>query len=450
MAADQSAAWQAIRLRHDTSGRPAMTYEMRYAAAALLLLGAPGALSAQQESTRLLGEVRVRGEADRPAGVDTLDAFTLLRSRIGVEATLSPRAVVLLQLQDARTFGEELSPTDGRADRIDMHQAWLQYRIDASGYAISLRAGRQEIGLGNERLVGASNWTNTGRSFDGLRAMVGPAAGSWRLNTLAATVRERGRRFAGVQSDRNDQRFGGAFLEAGAVELFALHDREAAFRVYSGVNRTTLGSRLNAPLPGPFTASLEGSYQVGTQALSGAGAAISQDIRAWMTGVRTGVVTPLTVLPSLGLGLDVLSGDADPADGTYRAFNTLYATGHRYHGYMDLITDPAGRTRERGLINGIASARVALPRDLGLDIDAHGFWTQQQFAAAPDRFMGWELDLTLPVRLGPGQQLQLGYSVFRNGAAAPLVGLGREGAVAHWAYLQASFSFGGRFPQLID
>jgi hypothetical protein len=424
-----------------------MRYGMRFAAAALLL---PGALSAQQESIRLLGEVRVRGEADRPAGVDTLDALTLLRSRIGVEATLSPRAVVLLQLQDARTFGEELSLTDGRADRIDMHQAWLQYRMDAGGYAISLRAGRQEIGFGNERLVGASNWTNTGRSFDGLRATAGPATGSWRLNALAATVRERGRRFTGVQSGQNDHLFGGAFLEAGALELFALHDRAAAFRVYSGVDRTTLGSRLSTPLPGPFTASIEGSYQLGRQILSDAAPTMVQDIRAWMAGVRAGVATPLTVLPTLGLGLDVLSGDADPSDDTYRAFNTLYPTAHRYYGYMDLITDPAGRTRERGLINAIASARVTLPRDLGLDIDAHGFWIQQQFAVAPDRFMGWELDLTLPVRLGPGQQLQLGYSAFRNGPAATLVGLGREGAVAHWAYLQASFSFGGRFPQLID
>jgi hypothetical protein len=418
------------------------------AAAAVMLAAAPATASAQSEAVRLLGEVRVRGEAERPAGFDTMDAFTLLRSRIGIEATLSPRAVVLLQLQDARTFGEELSPTDGSADRIDMHQAWLQYRADAGRYAVSFRAGRQEVSLGNERLVGASNWSNTGRAFDGLRVTVGPQAGAWRFNTLAATVRERGRRFTGAQPVP-DHLFGGAFVEAGRVELFALHDREAAFRAYSGVNRTTLGSRLELPVPGPLSAWAEGSYQLGSQLWSSAPGA-RQDIRAWLAGGRLGLATSCATVPRVGLGLDVLSGDADPADGTYRAFNTLYATGHRYYGYMDLITDPAARTQERGLIDGMASARVALPRRLALDIDGHGFWLQQQFTTLPDRLIGWELDLTLPIALGPGQQLQLGYSFFRNGPVAPLVGLGSSGSLSHWAYLQASFSFGGRFPPLID
>jgi hypothetical protein len=422
------------------------TIRARAAVAALFLAGIPAALSGQSESVRLLGEVRVRAEAERRAGFDTLDAFTLLRSRLGIEATLSPRALVLLQLQDARAFGESPSLTDGRAERIDMHQAWLQYRADVGRHALAVRAGRQEISLGNERLVGASNWTNTGRAFDGVRVTMGPGTGAWSVDALAATVRERGRRVAGSQPVRRDHIFGGAFLDAGPVEVFALHDSEATFRSYAGVHRTTLGSRLDVPLPAPVTVAAEGSYQLGTQTWG----VTSQDIRAWMAGVRLAAELPVRALPRAGLGLDVLSGDADPADGVYRAFNTLYATGHRFQGYMDLFLDPAARTRERGLINGIASARIALPRALALDIDGHGFWTQQALPVAPDRVLGWELDLTLPIALGPGQQLQLGYSLFRNGAAAPLVGLGRSGAASHWAYVQATFAFGGRLPTMTD
>jgi hypothetical protein len=407
-------------------------------AATLLVLGAPVAASGQVETVRLLGEVRVRGEAERPAGFDTADAFTVLRSRIGLEATLSPRAIVLLQLQDARTFGEEPSLTSGRAERLDMHQAWLQYRAGLGGHAVAFRAGRQELSLGNERLVGASNWTNTGRAFDGLRVTFGPEREGWRLNAMAATVKERGRRLTGVQSADADHLFLGGYLTAGPADLFVLHDREATVRTFTGVDRTTVGTRLNRAFPLGLEASVEGAYQFGNQF-----AADPQDIRAYMAGARLAYATKVQALPRLGLGLDYLSGDDAPADDTYRAFNTLYGTGHKWYGFMDLFLDPAARTRDRGLIDGILSARLALPRDTWLDVDVHGFYLQQQFAASEERNIGWEVDFTLPVRLGPGQQLQLGYSAFRNGPAAPLIGFGEDGRLWHWAYIQASFSFGG-------
>jgi hypothetical protein len=423
-----------------------MTIGVRGAAlAAAFFMAATPAVRAQ-EAVRLLGEVRVRGEAERPAALDTTDAFTLLRSRIGVDATLSRQARLLLQVQDARTFGEEASTMDGSADRLDMHQAWLQYRLEGR-LGVAFRAGRQQLSFGNERLVGAADWTQTARSFDGLRVSAGPAGGGWAVHTFATNVQERGRRHTGVQPDRRDHLFAGAFVEAGRVELFAFHDVEAAYRTYTGVDRTTLGGRLDLSLPRVITASAEGAWQAGNQVPA---AAPSQDIRAWLLAGRLGLDTGLPVVARLGAGMDILSGDHDPADGTYRAFNTLYGTGHRYHGYLDLFLDPAGRTQERGLIDGMASARLVLPGSIALDVDAHAFWLHQELAASPDRFIGWELDLTLPVSLGDGQRLQLGYSLFRNGLAAPLVGLGAEGRTAHWAYAQVAFSLGGRLPGMLD
>lgn len=427
-----------------------MKIVMRGAAlgATCLMLAVPADVHAQ-ESVRLFGEVRVRGEAERPAALDSLDAFTLLRSRIGLDARLSPQARVLLQVQDARTFGEEASTLDGSANRLDMHQAWLQYRLRGRT-GVTVRAGRQQLSFGNERLVGAADWTQIARSFDGLRVSAGPGRGGrggWAVHTFATNVRERGRRHTGVQPDRGDHLFAGAFIEAGRVELFTYHDMEASYRSYTDVDRTTLGGRLDLSLPRVITASAEGAWQAGNQVPAGAP---SQDIRAWMLAGRLGLETGLPFVARLGAGMDILSGDRDPADGTYRAFNTLYGTGHRYHGYLDLFLDPAGRTQERGLIDGMASARLALPGTIALDVDAHAFWLHQELAASPDRFIGWELDLTLPVSLGEGQRLQLGYSLFRNGVAAPLIGLGADGRTAHWGYAQLAFSFGGALPGVLD
>src|SRR5512141_1619612 len=91
-----------------------------------LVLCLPRLVAAQGGGLRLVGELRLRAEVERPAVVDTLDSITLLRARLGLEATVSERAKVFLQVQDARTFGEESSTVDASADRLDLHQGWLE------------------------------------------------------------------------------------------------------------------------------------------------------------------------------------------------------------------------------------------------------------------------------------------------------------------------------------
>lgn len=415
----------------------------------VLAAAAPDSVAAQ-EDVRVLGEVRLRPEAERPATTESFDALTLLRARLGVLASLSERAHVFVQAQDARTFGEEASTTDGTADRLDVHQAWLQYgRTIGSGHAWSVRAGRQEIMLGNERLVGAVGWSNTGRSFDGARLTFGSsAADAWSVSVIAATVQERGTRFTGTETDEDDHLLLGAFAELNPIQLFVLHDREAAYRNATGVDRTTIGARVAASTVSGFTASVEGAWQFGNQLLN-APALVSQDISAYLAGARLEYATSLTAMPRLGLGIDYLSGDETPFDDEYGAFNTLYATNHKFYGFIDFFLDPAARTQDRGLVDGIASLSLGLPRELRLDLDGHAFWTQQPLSADAERLIGYELDVTLPVRLGPGQQLQLGYSAFRNGPAAPFIGLGRERGWSHWAYLQATFSFGGALTPIL-
>ena len=423
---------------------------MKLVFGAALLLLMPVTALAQSPEIRVLGEVRVRGEGDRPAAIDSLDVFTALRVRLGVEAALAPRALVFVQVQDARTFGEEVSTTDGSADRIDIHQAWLQYGRAAGHNAWSARAGRQEVSLGNERLLGAAAWTATGRAFDGARASFGAGDGSWRLSALGAVVQERGRRALDPEPlDRDDHLLLGAFVEAAQGELYALHDRAAAFRLWTGVDRTTVGARAVVPPYAGLTASLEGAYQFGNQVGLFDDIIMAQDIGAWMLGARLGWNLPTRVLPRLGIGIDVLSGDETVTDDTYGAFNTLYATNHKFYGYIDFFLDPATRTRDAGLVDGMASATIALAQDVRLELDAHGFWLQQDVPWTDDSLIGWEIDTTLPIRLGDGQQLQLGYSAFRGGPAAGFIGLGGEREWSHWAYLQATFSFGGAAPPIL-
>jgi hypothetical protein len=178
-------------------------------------------------------------------------------------------------------------------------------------------------------------------------------------------------------------------------------------------------------------ASIEGAYQFGSQTGVFDDIIMPQDIRAWLLGGRIGYATPFSILPRLGVGIDVLSGDDGPTDNEYGAFNTLYATNHKFYGYIDFFLDPAARTLDRGLIDGMASASVGLPGGLNFNLDGHAFWLHEDLPVDVDRLIGWEMDVTVPVQLGAGQQLQLGYSAFRNGPAAEFIGLGRERGWSH-------------------
>jgi hypothetical protein len=411
-------------------------------ATALLLLAASGV--GAQESVRLLGELRLRSEVERTAVVDTTDVFTLSRARLGLLAELGGRASVFLQVQDARTLGEEASTVDASADRLDLHQAYLELVRGVGGSAdLALRAGRQEIVLGNERLVGPVGWSNTGRSFDGARLTLAPESKQWTVTALAAVLRERGRRLAGTQPvpERADQVLLGAYADTKLFDVYGLFDRSDAQRTFTGIDRGTFGGKVDLPALGPLTVWGEGALQVGNQL---AGGTVDQDISAYFFGGRATLAFGSSPLASLGAGLDYLSGDETPADGEYEAFNVLYHTGHKWYGYMDLWLDPAARTGERGLVDALASATLRLRRDWVLALDVHRFSTAAQRTADEASELGWELDATLPLAIAPNQRLQLGYSAYRNGEAMPLLGLGEADAWWHWGYAMLTFSFGGR------
>ena len=432
-----------------------------------LAVAAPAAAQPLAPPLQFSGEVRYRGELDRrtpdtPDRDGGFDAVSLLRTRLGLRVPVSSAVRVFIQLQDARAFGEETNTlTDATADRFDLHQGYIELADSLAGYPLLARLGRQEIALGDERLIGVVGWSNTGRSFDGLRLQVGA------LNAFATQIREQDAVLPiGVDPRANegedrDHSFFGLYLDARPGDLYLLHDRQATgvnlgagtgTGAVSDVDRTTFGGRLELPTTPlrPLFFEAEAVYQFGNQRTSFGPALRAQDIDAWMAIGRLGIAAP-TPGPFRGarLGLDWLSGDDDLADDRYGAFNTLYATNHKFYGFMDLYLDPARDTGGRGLVDGLVGVTLGLTPQLALDATLHRFWTATaRSVAAPgggfteDRDLGWELDLTLPFPVRPGLGGLAGYSLYRTGEAAPLAGLGTEsGDLLHWAYLQLQVNF---------
>lgn len=390
---------------------------------AALVLAAPAA--AQQAD--LGGQIRPRFEIRDPvAGAGTVE-FTSMRTRASLRVVLDDAVTAFVQLQDVRVFGEETSTlSDFSADGLDLHQGWVELGdAEASGW--SIRVGRQEAAYGGERLIGAVNWTQQGRSFDGVRARYRPSEDAvvdgvaFRISDASAT---------GVQVDRSLYGVYSTFEASGDLDLFGLLDTQNGVTVDDDI--FTLGARW---VSGSESVNwrLEGAYQLGERTVG----LITSDRRAFMVGARVG--TQVNEDLEATLWYDYLSGDDNAGDDEIRVFNTLYATNHKFYGYMDLFLDIPASTNGRGLQDAALKTEWELSGDRTLGADLHTF-----LLAATDGLdsghIGTELDLTYRWAYTTGVAVTGGFSYFLAGDAWSAT-LGNADDNQVWGYLMLDVAF---------
>jgi hypothetical protein len=397
------------------------------------------------------GEVRVRSEYEHVPGLPA-DLFTYLRTRFGVRVTASPGVRILVQMQDSRVLGTEGIGVASAADVLELHQGYLEITRALHAHPIAMRAGRQEIALGNERLVGVSNWGNLGRAFDGFRVTLSADTSTkgvqrWTVNAIGVTVEERGHRFGTTSVDAHptDHTLIGLFssrelTRTTAVETAVMYDGSGKFRRYRNSDRGTAYARMRATLPLSLRGDVEGAYQFGHQQYAATDTSVvtvAQAVGAWLLAAR------LTT-PALGphkavvtAGVDMLSGDATPNNATYSAFSTMYASNHAFYGLQDVIGDPAASTHERGLIDAFITGGMSVTNRVSLRAEAHEF----SMEAGANTPLATEIDLLMPWRVSSAANVELGYSAFiaRSGAASQ--SLGAVNSKRHWAYLQLRAGF---------
>ena len=417
------------------------------AAIAPLHLGAQAAPPATMPVS-FFGEIRARSEWDRPGGPLAADVYTYLRTRLGIRANPAEGVRIVFQLQDSRVYGVNINTAANNPDIFDLHQGYVDLSTTWKNADVTARVGRQEISFGNERLVGPVAWSNVGRTMDGARMLWSPrgaVAGKepWTATAFIATVDERGRHFAtstmpAGASYPADRLVIGAYmtraLNIGAFDGTLLYDAGAKYRTFSSSDRFTADARLRAGLAKPIGIEIEGAYQGGRQIYqaSAASARISQDVAAWLVGARAGRFAAAGRKVSAIIGVDMLSGDAKAPDGTYTAFNTMYATNHPFYGLMDLFLDPAARTNDQGLVDALGIATMEVNSRASVRTELHHYAPQ----AGKTSEIGWEFNAIVPLKLSNSASLDLGYGLFRAGPGASAMGLGAKDYARHWAYAQ--------------
>ncbi|MEP6715694.1 MAG: alginate export family protein [Terriglobia bacterium] len=285
---------------------------------------------------RFDGEFRTRFEGYSGGGYkpDASDAYAL--TRLKLDLTIKPTAWMKFfgEVYDARAIAKD--PALPPYQNIwDLRQAFVEFG-DSEKRMFDLRVGRQEINLGDQRLVGVSAWTNTERTFDAVRG--GIRYKGYRLDLISASV-------VNVVDGAWDHHLQGNNLHGlyGGIEKLvpgATIEPYIFWRVQPRVkNEAGVIANVDEKVPGfRWVGKLPLGFDYGAEMVKEFGSLGSDRIHAWAGHWVVGnTLKSAWSSPRGYLEFNHASGDRNAKDGTRGTFDQLYPSGHDKYGLSDQI-----------------------------------------------------------------------------------------------------------------
>ncbi len=406
------------------------------------------------------------------------DNFVLLRTRVGLKAKPVDEVELFAQIQDSREFGTSkltaspygqgnivrgVSPDD---EGLALHQGYFKIKVPGVE-GLAFQAGRQEFRLGEERLVGALDWSNRGRSFDGGIATFThdkfQADGFWFVvvrgdaGSPAATSKSAGTASpVSALGIAEDTRLGGLNLrydddQIGTVEAYYLNvlDRDGGALLaftppapppkQNDLILHTAGLHLlKKPARSAVDWSLEGAVQWGQDGY------LKHRAGAFHTAL--GFTADNDAQPRFMLEYNYATGGDDYAAHKSYAFRNLFPTNHNKYGAIDFMTWTNMHDIHPELSATINKVKLILGYHEFLAVDDNGAigtgaGALAANAARTSRQFGRELDLMASGKLYDPVAVLVGYSAFNPGKMfrqtyAPAL----KTDVANFVYVQATIS----------
>ncbi|MES2175054.1 MAG: alginate export family protein [Pseudomonadota bacterium] len=315
-------------------------------------------------------------------------------------------------VQPILAYAVGVSPSASPIDqtRADLLQGFGEVDLGP----VTLRAGRQMLSLGTERLVGTRYGPNVPLAFDGARAdvMIGRA----KISLLNMRPVQPGPdSFDDATSDA--KALWGAYTTLPELDIYYLgyRNRLAHFGGQAGREvRHSIGLRSHGAR-GDWHWNVEGVAQFGHFE--------GQRISAWTLGTEVGHSFPtLPFAPDATLRVNVVSGDSKADDGKLGTFNALFPKG-KYFGELS----PVGPTnivsvnpRVSGTFGGGVSFSLAAMAYWRYSI-ADGVYDIpgnliREASGSKARFIGKEAEATIAWQATPEWELSASLSAFAPGA----------------------------------
>lgn len=402
-----------------------------------------------------------------PAGKFNDNSFLFLREKVHIGYTPCEWVNLYVEGRDSSSTGDRRNPNPG-ADAVDLHQAFIGLGNNKE-FPLTAKIGRQELVYGDERMVGAGDWGNLGRSFDAAKLRFENKQ-VWVDAFVGRVVMPANNEF----NEANDYDFlWGAY--ASTKTLIPVQETQVYFLSHnvSGMSTvapntgwlgspsksqdiSTIGLRAKS-LPGKlgawdYTAEAAGQFGRVTGKIGATTARLDQE--AFNLGLAGGHTwKDATWSPRVGVGYDFASGDGNPNDGTSGTFEPLFPTNHKLYGYMDL----AG---PRNIHDPRIGISVKPAKGLSVSLDYHAFFladthdyfypeggsgrASNGYGRNPgySSYVGSEVDLDATYAIKPWAVIRAGYGHFFVGDYVTQSLAASGGAQdADWVYLQTVISF---------
>jgi hypothetical protein len=286
---------------------------------------------------RFSGEERLRMEGFENGAFkpNAGDLYLLQRVRFNMKIQPVWWVKVFVQSQDSREFFKNQVPAPPYQSTWDLRQAYGELGDMEKGF-FALRVGRQEINLGEERLVGSSNWTNTARTFDAARLTLHYK--KVRLDAFASSVVVLQDGQVGSVTPGNNIHG----LYGGLQDVLPHSKIEPYFfwRLQPNV-KSELGPTGNSDMKVTgvrWLGTLPYGFDYNTDVAFERGFLRNDSINAWACHFVFGhTVKPLAWTPRFWLEYNYATGDGNAKDGQRNTFDQLYSTAHDKYGLSDQV-----------------------------------------------------------------------------------------------------------------
>ena len=285
------------------------------------------------------GEYRLRLEGQDGIKFGTTDdSYVLGRLRLNLLVKPTRWFSLFGETQDSRIFFNEHLPSGlPYRNTWDIRQAYAEFGSSTEGW-VDVIAGRQVLGFGVQRLIGPSDWSNTGRTFDAVRIDLHQPG--YKISLFASSLvigrdgvidhHAQGNNLHGIYSTFSH------LVPHATIEpyvLWRLAPPGEAFtqELASGaLNEVTTGFRWGGEIPAAFDYEVEMARQSGSIG--------SKSIAAWAGHWELGkTFRNRWAAPRLFAASNYASGTRDASGRTWSTFDQLYPSSHDKLGVADQV-----------------------------------------------------------------------------------------------------------------
>lgn len=391
---------------------------------------------------KIFGQVQIRGEVDARDFSNSTNPFSFasLRTRLGAKKTFLNQVDFFVELSDSRVLGQEKN-TSASISNVDLYQGYIKL-VGLFDLPLDIQVGRFAILYGNERFFGMSNWSYTGRSFDGIRFIIDPKDFALDLFVITHTqtlpyIGNATPSTYPITASRDHFIYGlrkNTFLDdMNSIEVIGYYEYDKEFSRI--IPDTLYLKRLTAAAAyaGKFddlSLTVETAYQLGKKN--------GRDLSAYMLALLAEYNFNLL---KLGFGVDIFSGTKSNEIKKDNSFETNYGTGHKFFGYMDYFINIPSNTKGLGINNFYLASSYKFPDSkFSAQVNAHHFMANQKSFAGESTF-GQEIDLVVKYDFIKGTTLNWGGSVFLPGDLMKSfwkIGTIERKDPAFWTYLMVT------------